>query len=127
MTIASPSSSSTSEVMLPVTGMTCASCVRRVEKALGKVVGVQAATVNLATEKATVMFDPEVATVERMRAAVEKAGYSLGEQPAELPTMTPAPVASVEDAHDVERQRGVDDLQRKRTASLGAVVGMMAL
>ncbi len=113
--------------MLPVTGMTCASCVRRVEKALGKVAGVQAASVNLATEKATVMFDAEVASVERMRAAVEKAGYSLGEQPAELPTMTPSPVASVEDAHDLERQREVDDLKRKWTASLGAGLVMMAL
>src|SRR5216683_1699465 len=127
MTIASPSSSSTSEVMLPVTGMTCASCVRRVEKALGKVAGVQAASVNLATEKVTVMFDADVASVERMRAAVENAGYSLGEQPAELPTMTPSPVASVEDAHDLERQREVDDLKRKWTASLGAGLVMMAL
>ena len=113
--------------MLPVTGMTCASCVRRVEKALGKVAGVQAASVNLATEKVTVMFDADVASVERMRAAVEKAGYSLGEQPAELPTMTPSPVASVEDAHDLERQREVDDLKRKWTASLGAGLVMMAL
>jgi len=107
--------------------MACASCVRRVEKALGKVAGVQAASVNLATEKATVMFDAEVASVERMRAAVEKAGYSLGEQPAELPTMTPGPVVSVEDAHDLERQREVDDLKRKWTASLGAGLVMMAL
>ncbi len=113
--------------MLPVTGMTCASCVRRVEKALGKVAGVQAASVNLATEKVTVMFDADVASVERMRAAVENAGYSLGEQPAELPTMTPSPVASVEDAHDLERQREVDDLKRKWTASLGAGLVMMAL
>jgi len=107
--------------------MTCASCVRRVEKALGKVAGVQAASVNLATEKVTVMFDADVASVERMRAAVENAGYSLGEQPAELPTMTPSPVASVEDAHDLERQREVDDLKRKWTASLGAGLVMMAL
>src|SRR5216683_7939741 len=127
MTVETPGSASTTAVILPITGMTCASCVRRVEKALGKVAGVQAVSVNLATEKATVMFDAEVASVERMRAAVEKAGYSLGEQPAELPTMTPGPVVSVEDAHDLERQREVDDLKRKWTASLGAGLVMMAL
>jgi Cu+-exporting ATPase len=42
---------------LDITGMTCASCVRRVEKALGKVPGVSAAQVNLATEAATVTYD----------------------------------------------------------------------
>ena len=61
------------EVTFPVTGMTCASCVRRIEKALGKVQGVQEASVNLATEKARVVFDPETASLEQMRAAVEKA------------------------------------------------------
>ncbi len=53
----------TVDVSFPVTGMTCASCVRRVEKALGKVEGIQDASVNLATEQATVRFDPAV--VER--------------------------------------------------------------
>ncbi len=42
----------TKELTLPVTGMTCASCVRRIEKALTKVAGVQEANVNLATERA---------------------------------------------------------------------------
>ena len=41
------------DVSLPITGMTCTSCVRRVERALGKVPGVAEASVNLATEKAT--------------------------------------------------------------------------
>ena len=49
-----------SEVTFGVTGMTCASCVRRIEKALGKVEGVQEASVNLATEKARVVYDPAV-------------------------------------------------------------------
>lgn len=62
---------------LPVEGMTCASCVARVEKVLAKMDGVEKATVNLATEKATVRFDPAVATPERMARAVEDAGYTL--------------------------------------------------
>jgi len=43
---------------LPVEGMTCASCVLRVEKALKNVDGVQEANVNLATEKVTLKYDP---------------------------------------------------------------------
>ncbi|MFA6439778.1 MAG: heavy metal translocating P-type ATPase [Bacteriovoracaceae bacterium] len=64
-------------LMLPVEGMTCASCVARVEKVLLKVQGVEKATVNLATEKATVKFDSSVATAEQMVKAVEEAGYKL--------------------------------------------------
>src|SRR5438128_2334845 len=71
----------TRELAFPVTGMTCASCVRRIEKALAKVPGVSRATVNLATEKAAVAYDPAVATTDQVRAAVEKAGYGVGEMP----------------------------------------------
>lgn len=60
---------------LQVSGMTCASCVTRVEKALLKVPGVSAASVNLATEKASVQLAAGVAPAA-LQAAVEKAGYS---------------------------------------------------
>jgi Cu+-exporting ATPase len=63
---------------LPVEGMTCASCVLRVEKALRKVDGVTDAVVNLATERATVSFDPGLVTYDRLRKAVEESGYALG-------------------------------------------------
>ena len=55
-------------------GMTCASCVRRVEKALAKVPGVGQVSVNLATEKATVHADTSVSR-DQLVAAVTKAGY----------------------------------------------------
>jgi copper ion binding protein len=71
--------SSTAEVTFPVAGMTCASCVRRVEKALSRVEGVQQASANLATEKARVVFDPSAASIQQLRAAVEKAGYRAGD------------------------------------------------
>jgi len=58
-----------------VGGMTCASCVSRVERALKKVPGVDAATVNLATEKATVSFDATSAEIEALMQAIENAGY----------------------------------------------------
>jgi Cu+-exporting ATPase len=63
------------ELELAVSGMTCASCVRRVEKALSKVPGAHQATVNLATERAHVEYDPKAAAPEAFVAAVEKAGY----------------------------------------------------
>ena len=58
-----------------VGGMTCASCVARVERALKKVPGVGEATVNLATEKATVSFDALTCEVGSLLEAVDKAGY----------------------------------------------------
>jgi Cu+-exporting ATPase len=58
--------------------MTCASCASRVEKALAKVPGVREASVNLATEVATVKADEGV-RLDAMRAAVEKAGYEVGD------------------------------------------------
>lgn len=64
-------------VTMPVEGMTCASCVLRVEKALKKVNGVEEASVNLATEQATVTFDATRAVPKEMATAVEEAGYRL--------------------------------------------------
>src|SRR5207302_6146284 len=113
---------------LPVTGMTCASCVRRIEKALSRVEGVRTADVNLATENAHVVFDPSVASVEQMRAAVEKAGYSVGAMPAlGAPSLAPKSSEPREDALEVERQREIEDLKRKWTLSLAAGLVMMAL
>ena len=56
-------------------GMTCASCVSRVEKALKKVPGVTTATVNLATESARIVFAPSEQMEARLRRAVRDAGY----------------------------------------------------
>jgi Cu+-exporting ATPase len=67
---------------LPVRGMHCAACVGKVEGALRRVPGVEAASVNLATEQATVTFDPARAEVEALRAAVAAAGYELAATPA---------------------------------------------
>ncbi|MDP9238591.1 MAG: heavy metal translocating P-type ATPase [Chloroflexota bacterium] len=61
--------------ILDISGMTCASCVRRVERALAKVDGVDTANVNFAAETALVTAGPDV-VVDVLIAAVEKAGYS---------------------------------------------------
>src|SRR5574343_303969 len=72
------------ETTLLVEGMTCASCVTRVEKALRKVPGVSSATVNLATEKATIQALSTV-PVSALKAAIEKAGYAAKDLQDEKP------------------------------------------
>jgi Cu+-exporting ATPase len=82
-------------VELPITGMTCASCAGRIERKLNKLDGVTA-TVNYATEKATVQYDPAAASPGDLLGAVEEAGYQAvlpagndatdPETPAEDPT-----------------------------------------
>ena len=72
------------EVTLPVGGMTCASCVRRVERALMKVPGVVEARVNLATEQATVDFDDQLCTTADMSQAVESVGYTVRKERRDL-------------------------------------------
>ncbi len=67
------------EWRFPVEGMTCASCVARVEKALAGTPGVEEASVNFATEQASVKASREV-SLATLKAAVEKAGYAVGEQ-----------------------------------------------
>jgi Cu+-exporting ATPase len=64
---------------LPVAGMTCASCVGRVERVLRKVPGVVVASVNLATQAASVEVMPGTSSVTDLRAAIEGAGYSVPE------------------------------------------------
>ena len=110
------------ELVLPVTGMTCASCVHHVEKALRRVKGVATVNVNLATEKATVAFDPAVATLPSMRTAVEHAGYDLMIERASLPA---AAEAAQELLDEQARGRALTRTAIQATAAL--VVGLFAL
>ncbi|MDX1522281.1 MAG: cation transporter, partial [Anaerolineae bacterium] len=65
-------------IELPITGMTCANCVNTVERTLNKKVpGILEATVNFATEKATVRYIPGAVSRAEMVAAIEKAGYGV--------------------------------------------------
>ncbi|HEY6878474.1 MAG TPA: heavy metal translocating P-type ATPase, partial [Polyangiales bacterium] len=61
----------------PVLGMTCANCVGRVERTLKAQPGVTSAHVNLATQRATVEFDPQLSAPAALAVAVERAGYQL--------------------------------------------------
>ena len=76
MTTAPPTAPAPERLRFGVRGMTCASCVRRVERALTSVEGVTSAAVNLATEQATVEV-PAGIDLQALRAAVDRAGYDL--------------------------------------------------
>jgi len=106
------------EIVLPITRMTCASCVRRVERALGKVPGVGAVAVNLATERATVDFFPGTATVAELRAAVERAGYGLAQDADDADSGT--------DRAAEERAREIARLRLKFGVSLAVGALLMA-
>ncbi|MDR1978375.1 MAG: heavy metal translocating P-type ATPase [Synergistaceae bacterium] len=60
---------------IPIGGMTCAACAQRVEKAVGKVEGVLSVSVNIATEKATISYNPQRVKLSAIRGAIEGAGY----------------------------------------------------
>jgi Cu+-exporting ATPase len=89
-------------VDLPVTGMTCAACAARIERSLSKAEGVEEASVNLATERAMVRFDPSITQVDRIIDTIRSAGYDAV-----------LPVASGEDAHSRARREEYSRLQRK--------------
>ncbi len=65
----------TTTVQLRINGMTCASCSAAVERALRKLIGVQSASVNLATEKALVEYDGSVLRLSALKQAILQAGY----------------------------------------------------
>ena len=67
----------TIELSVGIEGMTCASCVNRIERFLRDADGVAVANVNLATERATVKVDPAVAGRAEVEAAIEAAGYDV--------------------------------------------------
>ena len=95
----------TANIEFPVTGMTCANCAANIERALNKKVnGVVDASVNFATERATVDYIPELVTIEDMIAAVEAAGYGA---------ISPDEIPEGEDAEQAARQAEIKDQTRK--------------
>lgn len=90
----------TREVNLNTTGMTCAACASKVENALKDLEGVKRANVNLATEKATVEYSPDLVSIEDLRKAVSDAGYGV--------------------ASEEEVDRSLEELRRARRRVLAA-------
>jgi Cu+-exporting ATPase len=110
------------ELTLPVVGMTCASCVNRIERFLNRAEGVAEASVNLATERATVRFDPAVIDRTGIVATIEAAGYEVGREAA-----AEASAAEAESAAVLERRAEAGTLLRQAVASLAIGAVMMAV
>ena len=100
-----------------VRGMHCAACVDKVERALRSVPGVEAASVNLATERASVEWDPARADTHALAKAVAAAGYELAEA-----SPSAVPGAAVEDREQAER--GVEQRRLRARVVLGAALSV---
>jgi Cu+-exporting ATPase len=107
------------KISFPVTGMTCAACQARVQRALSAVPGVSDASVNLVTKSAAVLYDPSTVTPQRLVEAVRATGYD-----AELPSDHHEHLAvDFAAAHDESREARV--LAVKATVSV--LVGLLAM
>ena len=109
------------ELSLPVVGMTCASCVNRIERYLSRADGVAEANVNLATERATVRFDPAVIDRGGIVSAIHSAGYEVGRNAAA------GDASQAADADEAARADERRELLTGAIVSLGVGVAMMAI
>src|SRR5687767_16010505 len=107
------------ELTLPVVGMTCASCVNRIERFLNRADGVADASVNLATERATVRFDPDVIDRSGIVAAIEAAGYDVGREA--------AATLGIDTADEAARAAERRELLTGAIVSLAVGLAMMAV
>ncbi|SDT42130.1 heavy metal translocating P-type ATPase [Microlunatus soli] len=127
MTTTSTERSDTDSRVLDIGGMTCASCVTRVEKALRRVDGVDDASVNLANETATVRFGSGAVRVEDLVGAVARAGYTSTPRP--LPAVEAATAAPSEHADDEDPADATDPelarLKRRWVVALATALVMM--
>jgi Cu+-exporting ATPase len=117
----------TDELTLPIEGMTCASCVNRIERFLGRTSGVETATVNLATETATVRYRPDIADRAALVAAVEAAGYDVRTQRAADDPTAARTLASQLADDDLDRARSARGLLVRAVVSIAVAFGIMVV
>ncbi|HKZ92766.1 MAG TPA: heavy metal translocating P-type ATPase [Candidatus Limnocylindrales bacterium] len=110
------------ELSVGVEGMTCASCVNRIERFLRQTAGVAEANVNLATERATVRVDPSVAGRAEVEAAITAAGYDV--RP-EAPLSGDALTLDAADPDAAVRARERRDLGIKAVVSVSVAIAIM--
>ena len=114
-------------VSFPVEGMTCAACVNRITRFLDHVDGVEAASVNLATETATIRFDPGRADIAGLGAAVEAAGYEARTERAVGGSREAAieDVAAQRAERDVAAARNLATLRRRLIVSTALTIPLL--
>jgi Cu+-exporting ATPase len=95
------------DVTFPIGGMTCASCSAAVERAVGKLAGVKSVSVNLATEKASIVYDSAAVRLSEIKQSITKAGYQ--------PLAIEAGIAT--DAHKKAKERDILVLKVKLAIS----------
>ena len=118
---------SAAEISLPVEGMTCASCVNRIERFLKKTPGVESANVNLATEIATIRYLPDVAGRAELAAAIEAAGYDLKPDRNDVESAAAASMREAAEADAAARSRHAGRLLTEAVVSLVVAVGIMVV
>ncbi|MGQ0601873.1 MAG: heavy metal translocating P-type ATPase [Anaerolineales bacterium] len=104
---------STKQLTLPITGMTCANCAATIERNLNKLPTAQHVNVNLASERATLEFDPASLALPDVIARIEKAGYGVAVGEASIPLKR---LADDNDAHRLEK--ALAKLEGVRSASV---------
>jgi Cu+-exporting ATPase len=124
-TAESAATSSPAEIQLPIEGMSCASCVNRIERYLRKTPGVAEANVNLATEIATIRYLPEVAGFDELARAIEAAGYEIRQAPREAESTHGLIEAA--DAESAERAREQRALALRAGVSIAVAAVAMFL
>jgi P-type Cu+ transporter len=120
------SEAGTTEIQLPIDGMTCGSCVNRIERFLRATDGVEVASVNLATEMATIRYLPDVTGPDRFVEAVEAAGYDVRRAPTSV-TVAPMERTLADEvaAEDLRRERDAKALLRQAVAAIAVAVAIM--
>jgi Cu+-exporting ATPase len=113
------------EIQLPIEGMSCASCVNRIERYLRKTPGVAEASVNLATEVATIRYLPEVAGMDELAQAIEAAGYEVRHVPESAAAR--AGLLDQADAEAAERAREQRALGLRAAVSIAVAAVAMGL
>jgi Cu+-exporting ATPase len=116
-----------SELTLPIEGMTCASCVNRIERFLRRVPGVETASVNLATETAPIRYRTAMADRDTFVGAIEAAGYDVRSLPTDQPGAPIRTIAEELAASDVDHAREARGTLIKALASLAVAAVIMVL
>ncbi|MFL5751623.1 MAG: heavy metal translocating P-type ATPase, partial [Chloroflexota bacterium] len=112
-------------ITLPIQGMTCASCVNRIERFLRKTPGVTDASVNLATEVATIRYLPASAGRTELVAAIEAAGYELKPQRAGDESAATRSLREAAEADAADRAGYAAGLFREAVGALAVAAGIM--